>query len=47
MLPRPPPETNYWAKVFEDSALKTSLEISVTAIEIFSFEMYFNALRVR
>jgi hypothetical protein len=47
MFPRPPPETNCWAKVLEDSALNTSLEISVTAIEMFSFELYFNALRGR
>jgi hypothetical protein len=47
MLPKPPPETNCWAKVLEDSALNTSLDINVTAIEMFSFEMYFNAFRVR
>jgi hypothetical protein len=47
MLPSPPPETNYWAKVLEDSALKTSLEIRVTAIEMLSLEIYLSPLRVR
>jgi len=47
MFAKPPPYTNCYAKTLEDSALKTNLEINVTAIEIFSLLTYFNEFKVR
>ena len=47
MLPKPPPDTNYCANVLDDSALKTSLEIKVTAIEMLSLVIYFKELSVK
>ena len=43
----PPPDTNCWANCFEDSALNTSLEINVMAIDMLSLLTYLRLFRVR
>lgn len=47
MLAKPPPYTNCYANVLDDSALNTSLDIRVIAIEIFSLDTYLSELRVK
>ena len=47
IVPSPPPDTNYYANDFEDSALNTNLLIKVTAIDIFSLLTYLSEFRVK